>query len=113
MASSVRRHAAARAADRKARQAATRWRHDGSEAQWARSDLPLRRLLSLWAAPVFAAGSALFALLASQTTAQADPPRSVYIVLAAICFAVAVFAIIDLQVIKQRTREQQRWHRPS
>lgn len=108
---SARRHVGLRAADRHARQAATRWRHDGSEAQWARSDLRLRRVLSLWAIPVFAAGSALLAYLASQTTAGAAPPRTVYVVLAAVCFALAVLALIDLQVIKHRIREEERWHR--
>ncbi|CAM5266521.1 hypothetical protein [Streptomyces avidinii] len=113
MGSSARRHARLRAADRHARQTATRWRHDGSEAQWARSDLRLRRLLSLWAAPVFVFGSALLSFLASRATPQADPSRSVYVVLAAICFALAVLAIIDLRVIEHRMREQTRWHRPT
>ncbi|MFI5672946.1 DUF6343 family protein [Streptomyces sp. NPDC051704] len=110
---SLRRHLDVRAADRRARRAAARWRQDGSEPQWARSDLRLRRLLSLWATPVFVVGGALFAVLASQATAQADPPRSLYLVLAVVCFAVAVVAIIDLQVIRHHAREQDRWHRPS
>ncbi|MFE2554084.1 DUF6343 family protein [Streptomyces sp. NPDC059355] len=106
-------HLAARAADRHARRAAARWRHDGSEPQWARSDLRLRRLLSLWAIPVFVVGAVLFAVLASQTAAHADPSRTLYVVLAAVCFAVAVIAIIGLRVIRHRAREENRWHRPS
>ncbi|MFJ9643782.1 hypothetical protein [Streptomyces sp. NPDC101206] len=102
-----------RAADRRARAAAARWRHDGSEARWARSDLRLRRVLSLVFAPVFAVGGALLLLLGSHASAHAAPSPSVYTSLAAACFALTAVALLDLYAIKRRTREQNRWHRGS
>ncbi|WP_234320962.1 hypothetical protein [Streptomyces katrae] len=103
--------AAGRAADRHARAAATRWRHDGLEAQWARSDLRLRRLLSAVFAPVFAAGGALFVFLASESSDHTPSAGTLCAVLAAFCFLLAAVALADLYVIRRRTREQQRWRR--
>ncbi|MFE0602475.1 hypothetical protein ACFW2T_13745 [Streptomyces sp. NPDC058892] len=102
-----------RAADRHARAAATRWRHDGSEPRWARSDLRLRRLLSLLFAPFFALIGVLMLLLGSGATGTASPPRGLYTALAVCCFLLALVALVDLYVIRVRRREQQRWHRPS
>lgn len=73
-----------RAADRHARNAASRWRHDGSEARWPRSDLRLRRILSMTFAPLFTASGTVFLMAGA--------------------------ALLDLSVIKRRHREQQRWH---
>ncbi|MFI6147007.1 hypothetical protein [Streptomyces sp. NPDC051109] len=89
-------------ADRQARAAPARWRHDGSEAseaQWARSDLRLRRSLSA----VLAAGGALFVFLASGSTVHTPSPGTLYALLAAFCFLLAAVALADLYVIKRRT----------
>lgn len=99
-----------RAADRHARKAARRWRHDGSEARWARSDLRLRRILSIAFAPLFTAGGTVFALLALRAGEEGTPSRALCTVLAAVCFLMAGVALLDLYVIKRRRREQQRWH---
>jgi len=97
-----------RAADRHARAAARRWRHDGSEPRWARSDLPARRLLAGVYAPLLALGAAAFALLAAQGP-HAD--RSINIAVAALCAVCAVAAVVDLFVIRRRMAEQRRWRR--
>lgn len=112
MASVGRRHGlgGSRAADRHARGAASRWRHDGSEARWARSDLRLRRLLSITFAPLFTAGGTVFVLLALRAGAQGTPSRALCMVLALVCFLMAGVALLDLYVIKRRRREQQRHH---
>ncbi|MET9572938.1 hypothetical protein ACFYNW_38720 [Streptomyces virginiae] len=102
-----------RAADRQARAAAARWRHDGSEPRWARSDLKLRRLLSMLFAPIFALIGVLMLLLGSGAPAAAGPPQGIYTALAACCFLLALVALVDLYVIRRRRREQQRWHRTS
>ncbi|MFE5523477.1 hypothetical protein ACFQ9Q_38020 [Streptomyces virginiae] len=100
-----------RAADRQARAAAVRWRHDGSEPRWARSDLKLRRLLSLVFAPIFVLIGLLMLLLGSEATAGVGPPPVVYTALAVGCFLLGLVALVDLYVIRHRRREQQRWHR--
>ncbi|MFB6510386.1 hypothetical protein ACFCW4_20650 [Streptomyces virginiae] len=100
-----------RAADRRARGAASRWRHDGSEARWARSDLRLRRILSIIFAPVFTGGGTVFVLLALHATEHGEPSSPLCVVMAAVCFVMAAVALIDLYVINRRAREQQRWHR--
>lgn len=100
-----------RAADRHARAAASRWRHDGSEARWARSNLRLRHILSLTFAPLFTAGGTLFVLLALRDAEPGTPSRAVCLALAVVCFLLAGTALLDLSVIKRRLREQQRRHR--
>ncbi|THA74152.1 hypothetical protein [Streptomyces sp. A0592] len=107
------RYRSGRAADRQARAAGARWRHDGSEPQWARSDLRLRRLLSLLFAPIFALIGVLMLILRSDATAAAGPPPGVYAVLAIGCFMLALVALVDLYVIGRRRREERRWHRTS
>ncbi|WP_143568827.1 DUF6343 family protein [Streptomyces amritsarensis] len=102
-----------RAADRQARAAAVRWRHDGSEPRWARSDLRLRHLLSLLFAPIFALGGVLLLLLGAEAAATAGPPPTLYTALAVCCFLLALVALVDLYVIRRRRREQQRWYRSS
>lgn len=99
-----------RAAGRHGRNAAPRWRHDGSGARWARSDLRLRRILSMTFAPLFTAGGTLFVLLALRAADQGTPSRALCMVLAAVCFLMAGVALLDLDVIKRRRREQRRWH---
>jgi hypothetical protein len=98
----------ARAADRRTRAAARRWRHDGSEPQWARSDLRARRLLAGVFAPLLALGAVGFALLAARGP---HLDRSFNIAVAAVCAACAVIAVIDLLVIRRRMAEQRRWRR--
>lgn len=105
------RYRSGRAADRQARAAAVRWRHDGSEPQWARSDLKLRRLLSLLFAPIFVLIGAFVLVLGSAATAAAGPPQGVYTVLAVGCFVLALVALVDLYVIRRRRREERRWNR--
>lgn len=100
-----------RAADRHARGAASRWRHDGSEARWARSDLRLRRTLSIVFAPLFTAGGTFFVLLALQATDHSTPSRTEWVALAVFCFLMAAVALLDLYVIQHRVREERRWHR--
>ncbi|MGA5701617.1 DUF6343 family protein [Peterkaempfera bronchialis] len=82
-----------------------RWRHErtGTEPVTARSDLKLRRTLSLIFAPLFLIGTAGFALLASQAVSGGPVPnRGTYVLFAAICAALAVIAVIDLVVIARR-----------
>ncbi|MFD8724802.1 hypothetical protein ACFV2H_44355 [Streptomyces sp. NPDC059629] len=101
----------ARAADRRARAAARRWRHDGSEPRWAQSDLPARRLLSRLFAVLFALGAAGFALLAWKAGPASQPDRTVFTALAALCAASTAVAVADLYVIRRRVAEQHRWRR--
>ncbi|MFB7172816.1 DUF6343 family protein [Streptomyces sp. NPDC056254] len=102
-----------RSADRQTRAAAARWRHDGSEPRWARSDLRLRRLLSLIFAPVFALSGALMLSLGPGEKTAAGPPRGIYTTLAVCCFLLSLVALVDLYVIRHRMREQARWRRTS
>ncbi len=98
----------ARAADRRTRAAARRWRHDGSEPQWARSDLPARRLLAGVFAPLMAMGAVAFGLLAAQGP---GPDRAINLGVAVICAVCLLVAVVDLVVIHRRMAEQRRWGR--
>lgn len=98
----------ARAADRRTKAAARRWRHDGSEPQWARSDLPARRLLAGIFAPLMAMGAVAFALLAARGPIE---DRPVNLGVAIICAVCTVVAVVDLFVIHRRMGEQRRWGR--
>ncbi|QMU73881.1 hypothetical protein GXP74_17275 [Streptacidiphilus sp. P02-A3a] len=98
----------ARAADRRSRAAARRWRHDGSEPRWARSDLPARRLLAAVFAPLMALGAVAFALLAATGPGE---DRPVNLGVAIVCAVCAVVAVVDLVVIHRRMAEQRRWGR--
>lgn len=102
-----------RAADRHARAAAARWRHDGSEPRWARSDLRLRRLLSLFFAPIFLLSGVVLLLAGSEAADGTGPPQEMYTALAVGCLLLALIALVDLYVIRRRRREQERWHRAS
>jgi hypothetical protein len=97
-----------RAADRRARSAARRWRHTGEEPRWARSDLPARRMLARVFAVLFVAGTVLFALLAA---AAPGADRGFDAATAAVCAVFAVVALVDLWVIRRRIDEQYRWGR--
>ncbi|MCX5195424.1 DUF6343 family protein [Streptomyces sp. NBC_00249] len=81
---------------------------DGSEPLRARSDLRLRRRLSLVFAPAFAVGAVLLALRALRATPGSEPSPTVYGVLAALCMVLMTVAIADLYVIERRTRAGRR-----
>ncbi|PKW05983.1 hypothetical protein SAMN05428944_6978 [Streptomyces sp. 1222.5] len=100
----------ARAADRRARAAARRWRHTGSEPRWAQSDLAARRLLSRLFAVLFVLGAAGFAVLAWQAEPASQPDRTLFVALAALCAASTAVAMADLYVIRRREAEQHRWN---
>lgn len=75
----------------------------GTEPRTARSDLRLRRILSLIFAPIFLLGAVGFALLAWHAGSSGPPPdRGTYILFAAVCAALTVVALIDLAVIARR-----------
>jgi hypothetical protein len=75
----------------------------GTEPRTARSDLRLRRTLSLIFAPLFLLGAVGFALLAWRVGPGGTPPdRGTYIFFAAVCAALTVVAVIDLAVIARR-----------
>jgi len=97
-----------RAADRRSRAAARRWRHDGSEPQWARSDLRARRLLAGVFAPLLAMGAVAFALLAAKGP---HLDRGLNLAVAVLCAVCALVAVVDLFVIRRRMAEQRRWGR--
>ena len=98
----------ARAADRRTRAAARRWRHDGSEPQWARSDLRARRLLAGVFAPLMVMGAVAFGLLAAEGP---HLDRSINLGVAIVCAVCAVIAVVDLLVIRRRMAERRRWGR--
>lgn len=104
----VRERLRGRAADRRARTAARRWRHDGSEPRWARSDLPARRLLAGVFAPLLALGAVAFGLLAADGP---GPDRAINLGVAVVCAVCTVVAVADLFVIRRRMAEQRRWGR--
>ena len=104
----VRQRWEAHAADRRTRAAARRWRHDGSEPQWARSDLRARRLLAGVFAPLLVLGAVAFALLAANGP---HLDRSINLGVAIVCAVCAVIAVVDLLVIRRRMAERRRWGR--
>ncbi|MCD0483480.1 DUF6343 family protein [Streptacidiphilus sp. ASG 303] len=78
-------------------------RRSGTEPRHARSDLPLRRTLSLVFGALFAVGAAAFALLAWRTVPGGSAPnRDTYVFFAALCAAFAAVAAVDLAVVARR-----------
>jgi len=75
-------------------------RRPGGEPATARSALGLRLILSGIALPVFVIACGLFAVGA----ASSDEHRTLWIVLAVICAATALFAWADLLVVLRRRR---------
>lgn len=75
-------------------------RRPGGEPATARSALSLRLILSGIALPVFVIACGLFAVGAASSTEH----RTLWIVLAVICAATALFAWIDLLVVLRRRR---------
>ncbi|PYC85853.1 hypothetical protein C7C46_06225 [Streptomyces tateyamensis] len=80
-----------------------RWR-SGTEPRFARSDLKLRFLLSVLFTPFFALITAAFATGAALAGPASVPARSTLIGFAAVCFALTVFAAVDLYVVIRRRR---------
>ncbi|WP_354637987.1 DUF6343 family protein [Kitasatospora camelliae] len=80
------------------------WRTDrrGTEPANARSDLELRRLLSLVFLVLFLCGTALFAVLAALAGPGPAPNQDTYVVFAAVCTGFAGIAALDLMVIHRR-----------
>jgi hypothetical protein len=80
-----------------------RWR-SGTEPRFARSDLKLRFLLSVLFTPFFALITAAFAVFAALATPTSVPSRGTLIGFAVACFALTVFAAVDLYVVIRRRR---------
>ncbi|MEY9949421.1 DUF6343 family protein [Kitasatospora sp. GAS1066B] len=80
-----------------------RWR-SGTEPRYARSDLKLRFLLSVIFTPIFALMTAAFAVFAALAKPTSAPSQGSLIGFAAVCFALTVFATIDLYVVIRRRR---------
>ncbi|MCK1815709.1 DUF6343 family protein [Streptomyces sp. XM4011] len=82
-----------------------RHRRTGTEPITAKSDLPLRRLLSLIFLPLFAAGTVLLAIWAANSDSGSSPGRAPLLTLAIVCGVLTVVAFLDLLVIRRRRRE--------
>lgn len=76
--------------------------HTGTEPVTARTDLPLRRLLSLIFGSLFLIGAAAFAILASQASPGPAPNRDTFVFFAALCAAFVLIAGADLVVVTKR-----------
>jgi hypothetical protein len=74
----------------------------GTEPVTARSDLPLRLLLSAVFVPLFALITVAFAIWWASTGAGETPSRDQLRVLALGCGALTVLAAIDLAVVRRR-----------
>ncbi|MFF7635194.1 hypothetical protein ACFZB9_18865 [Kitasatospora sp. NPDC008050] len=99
------------AADRRARAAARRWRHTGTEPRWASSDLTARLVLNRIFAPLFLLGTVVFALLAANVLPAPSADRAFYTGLSVLCAVFTLIAVVDLFVIRRRMAEQRRWRR--
>lgn len=95
---------------RSSSRAARRPVRTGSEPRTARSALRLRETLSGVFLAVFAVGAALFWWWAVESSAGSSPGRGVLVVLAAICTALAVAAVLDLGVVGRRLRRERAGH---
>ncbi|WP_035851533.1 DUF6343 family protein [Kitasatospora azatica] len=80
-----------------------RWR-SGTEPRFARSDLKLRFLLSVLFTPFFALATAAFAYFAALAKPTSVPSRGTLIGFAVFCFALTVFAAVDLYIVIRRRR---------
>ena len=74
----------------------------GTEPRHARSDLPLRLLLSAIFVPVFALCTVGFAVWWANSGADSNPSDAELRVLALGCGALTVIAAIDLAVVRRR-----------
>ncbi|MDJ1134267.1 DUF6343 family protein [Streptomyces iconiensis] len=84
----------------------------GTEPVTARTDLRLRAILSSCGVPVFAAAAVFFAWWASTSHSHSSPSDTLLSVLAGVCALLALFAAIDLVVIRRRARERRARSRP-
>lgn len=76
----------------------------GTEPIRAKSALGLRLLLSLVYAPLFLAGAGLLSWWAAVSEPGDSPGRTVLVVLAAICLALALLATADATRLARRRR---------
>ncbi|MFF9642217.1 DUF6343 family protein [Kitasatospora aureofaciens] len=82
-----------------------RWR-SGTEPATARSDLKLRYLLALTFTPLFALGTAGFALWAASSPVDSAPSRGTLTGFAIALGLVTLFAVVDLVVVIRRRRTE-------
>ncbi|MBD0691813.1 DUF6343 family protein [Streptomyces sp. CBMA123] len=82
-----------------------RWR-SGTEPATARSDLKLRYLLSLIFTPLFALGTAGFALWAASSPVDGAPSRGTLTGFAIALGLLTLFAVVDLVVVVRRRRTE-------
>ncbi|WP_043387978.1 DUF6343 family protein [Kitasatospora aureofaciens] len=82
-----------------------RWR-SGTEPATARSDLKLRYLLAVTFTPLFALGTAGFALWAASSPVDGAPSRSTLTGFAIALGLVTLFAVVDLVVVIRRRRTE-------
>jgi hypothetical protein len=78
----------------------------GTEPITAQSPLRLRLLLSGIFLPVFAAATVLFALWAAGSGADDTPGPGPLTAMAVVCGALALFAAVDLIVVRRRLRRE-------
>ncbi|WP_369203331.1 DUF6343 family protein [Streptomyces sp. PU-14G] len=78
----------------------------GTEPVTARSDLPLRTLLSSVGIPLFAAATALLAWWAASSGPHSSPSDRVLSVLAALCGVLTLGAAVDLFVVRRRRAQE-------
>jgi len=76
----------------------------GSEPLRAKSALGLRLLLSVVYTPLFLAGAGLLSWWAAQSRPGDSPGRTVLVVLAAVCLALALLAAADAARLTRRRR---------
>ncbi|GAA2748072.1 DUF6343 family protein [Kitasatospora cinereorecta] len=81
------------------------WR-SGTEPATARSDLKLRFLLSVLFTPLFALATIGFAVWAADPPASGVPGQKTLIAFALGCFALTLFALVDLWVVVRRRRTE-------
>ncbi|CAM5327502.1 DUF6343 family protein [Kitasatospora aureofaciens] len=82
-----------------------RWR-SGTEPATARSDLKLRYLLAVTFTPLFALGTAGFALWAASSPVDGAPSRGTLTGFAIALGLVTLFAVVDLVVVIRRRRTE-------
>ncbi|MFI9320894.1 DUF6343 family protein [Kitasatospora aureofaciens] len=82
-----------------------RWR-SGTEPSTARSDLKLRYLLAVTFTPLFALGTAGFALWAASSPVDGAPSRGTLTGFAIALGLVTLFAVVDLVVVIRRRRTE-------
>ncbi|WP_338899730.1 DUF6343 family protein [Streptomyces sp. TG1A-60] len=85
---------------------ARRTRRTGSEPRTALSALRLRLILAGVFLPFFAAATVLFAVWAANSGSADTPGSGALTVLAVVCGALALTAVVDLVVVARRLRRE-------